>query len=414
MLKQKKLLVLACGKLQVPVIKTAKAMGLCVVGADGDKNAPGLALCDLPRVIDISNSSHCLELARTEKVDGVIQICSEVSMPAVGLINESLGLYGPSFQTVMRATNKALMRKVFEQNNVSSPRYGGAETLQEAYAIRRSIGYPFIVKPSRNSGSRGITRLMEDQNEAAFETAFHFAMSESRDKSVVIEQYVEGPEFSVEILIAGSEPHVLTVTDKITTGSPHFVELGHSQPSRFSPTDQEKVIQCAVAGCKALGLSWCTAHAEVKLANGVPYIMEIGARLGGDFITTELTPRSTGINMVEGAIHLTLGEKPDLNPKSEKSGVAIRYLKAEPGVVKAITGVEEARSIPGIEIVDVYVKQGDSVKEITSSLDRIGHVIARGKDATEAIMLAESTCDRIKIDTTKLQKTQRLTKVRVS
>ncbi|MGB2823726.1 MAG: ATP-grasp domain-containing protein, partial [Phycisphaerae bacterium] len=298
------LLVLAAGPLQLPAVTTAKRMGLRVVAADGDPRAPGMALADAAHAINITDAEECLAVARREGVDGVIHICSEVSMFAMGRINEELGLKGIDSQTARRATNKELMRRAFEAGGAPSPRSIGAAAEDEALAAAEEIGRPLIIKPSRNSGSRGVTRLTAGDGRGKVIEAFRYALRESRDSSVVVEEFVEGPEFSVEVLVWDARSHVLAVTDKETTGPPHFVETGHSQPTRQPPDVQAAIVEAAVRGVRALGIDWAAAHAEIKLSPRGPVIIEIGARLGGDFITTELVPRSTGIDMVAGAISL--------------------------------------------------------------------------------------------------------------
>lgn len=395
----KTVLVLAAGPLQLPAIIVGKRLGLRVVAADGDPQAPGLTLADAAHVVDITDPQACLRVAREERVDGVIHICSEVAMPALGLINEELGLHGPDCATVLRATNKERMRRAFETGGAPSPKSVGVATQAEALAALAVIGRPCIVKPSRNSGSRGVTRVSTHDGDEAFVQAFDRAVRESRDVSAVVETYVDGPEFSIEIIVYNGRPHVLAVTDKETTGIPYFVETGHNQPSCLAPGDRARVVDAALRGVRALGINWSAAHAEVKLSADGPYLMEIGARLGGDFITTELVPRSTGIDMVAAAIRVALGEEPDLTPRHPLGGAAIRYLRPTPGVVVGIFGLDGARRLPGVVISDVYVHAGDTVPELVSSLSRVGHVIAEGKNAAEAIAHAETACAAIRIET---------------
>jgi biotin carboxylase len=192
---------------------------------------------------------------------------------------------------------------------------------------------------------------------------------------------------------------VLAVTDKQTTGAPHFVETGHCQPTRQPAQARRAIEGAAVRGVRALGIDWAAAHAEVKLSPAGPFLMEIGARLGGDFITTELVPRSTGVDMVEGAINLALGHVPDLAPRHEPRAAAIRYCRHRPGRVSAIEGVDKARGMPGVKIVEVYFHVGQVVGEVTSSLARAGHVIVEGPSADQAVANAEAARDAIVIRT---------------
>ena len=395
----KTLLVLAAGPLQLSAVTTAKRLGLRVVAADGSAEAPGMALADKAYVIDIRDPEACLAVARKEQIDGVIHICSEVAMLSMGRINEELHLAGIDAATAIRATNKAEMRKAFERFGTPSPRAIAVQSAAEAQAAARQIGYPVIVKPGRNSGSRGITKLSGDEGADALASAFDYAFHESRDPVVLVEEFVDGPEFSIEILVWNGRPRVLTVTDKETTGAPHFVETGHSEPTQQPAEARAAIEGAAVAGVKALGIDWAAAHAEVRLSSRGPVLMEIGARLGGDFITTELVPRSSGIDMVAGAIRLALGEEPDLTPQHEPRGAAIRYLRHRPGRITAVTGTDEARRMVGVAIVEVYHEVGEVLPEVTSSLTRAGHVIAEGRDAQEAIARAEAARDMIQIVT---------------
>lgn len=393
------LLILAVGPLQIPAVVTAKRMGLKVIAADGSPKAPGLVMADVAHVVNILDAEACLEIARKEKVDGVVHICSEVSMYAMGRINEELGLKGIDSATAIRATNKEKMRRAFEAGGAPSPTSVGADTLDDALAAARKIGMPLIFKPSRNSGSRGVSRLTPADGRDEIARAFDYAIGESRDNSVVIEEYVEGPEFSVEILTWDGHPHVLAVTDKETTGAPHFVETGHCEPSRQPEETRDAIEKAAIQGVRALGIDWAAAHAEIKLSPRGPVIIEIGARMGGDFIATELVPRSTGIDMTEGTINLALGREPDLAPRHEPQGASIRYLAPPAGRVVSIEGVDQARRMPGVRVVTLDLAEGDLVPEMKSSLTRVGHVIAEGKTADQAVASAEAARDAIVIRT---------------
>lgn len=396
---QKRLLVLAAGILQVPVIKKAKEMGVYVIAADGDPNAVGLKYADKAVVVNITSEEDVLKVAREEHIDGVIHPCSEVSMNVMGRLNDELGLSGISREQAIRATNKHLMREAFEQGNAPSPKSILTENVEDAWGhLLNDFSTDGILKPSRNSGSRGIAKVTRDMDKADFINAYNIALNESRDKSVLIEQFIKGPEFSIEIIVWNGEVNVLTVTDKKTTGAPHFVELGHSQPSCFSANDVETLKAAAVAGVKALGVNNCACHAEAKLMDGKAYLMEIGARLGGDFISTELTHLSTGVDMVAATINVALGIEPDLNPKETPKGVCIRYFCPKPGKLINISNTE-ILSDSRVYLWEIYHKEGDVIPEVTSSLCRSGHVIVTENTPQKAIELAEEIINKVEFKT---------------
>lgn len=395
----KKIMVLAAGLLQIDVIEKAKSMGYYVLAVDGNPKAPGFNVADKAICADIVNEETMLKIARDEHVDGVIHPCSEVSMAVMGRINDELGLSGISRKQAICATNKHLMRKAFEKGNAPSPKSILAQDAEDAWSrLQNEFDTDAILKPSRNSGSRGIAKVSRNMDKGDFIRAYDEALSESRDHSVLIEQFIEGPEFSIEMIVWRGDIHVLTVTDKKTTGAPHFVELGHNQPSCFSATDVETLKAAAVAGVRALGVNNCACHAEAKLMNGKAYLMEVGARLGGDFISTELTHLSTGVDMVAAAIDVALGVEPDLSAKEDPKGVCIRYFCPKPGKLVSISNTEVLNN-PHVYLWEIYPKEGDVIPAVTSSLCRSGHVIVTEKTPQKAIELAERLIESVKFET---------------
>lgn len=395
----KKIMVLGAGLLQLSVIKKAKELGYYCLVLDANPNAIGFKYANKSIVVDITDPKNVLKIGVIEKIDGVIHPCSEVAMNSMGLINDTLGLSGIGLEAVSNATNKGLMRRAFEKGGAPTPlsiSVNNKDEIQEAF---NKINDNAIIKPSRSSGSRGVSFLSKKASPNDILIAFERAFKESRDFSVVIEQFVTGPEFSVEMLIWNNIPRILTVTDKKTTNEPYFIELGHSQPSVFSVEDVNKIESAAIQGVKALGLNQCVAHAEVKLSQEGPYLMEIGARLGGDFISTELVHLSTGIDMTSCAINIALGLEPDLNIKSMPMGAAIRYFVAKPGIVDHVLGLDEVLSNDYIYDLKIYVDKGDIIRPLVSSMERCGHVITTGRDAASAIINAENVIDAIKIIT---------------
>lgn len=393
-------MVLAAGLLQIPVIKKAREMGYYVIAVDDDGDAPGMELADKTIVPGgLMNEEKMLKIAKEEQIDGVIHPCSEVAMNVMGRINDELGLCGISKEIAIRATNKHLMREAFEAYGAPSPKSILTKNGEDAWNIFCSeLDVNAILKPSRNSGSRGIAKVEKGITKEEFVSLYQRALDESRDHQVLIEQFIEGPEFSVEVIVWKGTPYVLAVTDKKTTEAPYFVELGHNQPSVYSEEIQEKLKAGAIAGCKALGLTFCAAHCELKVQNGEAYLMEIGARMGGDFISTELTHLSSGIDMIAAAINVVLGVEPDLNLVEKKQCVCIRYFTPTPGKVRAIEN-EEALNRTDVYDAEIYVKPGDVVCEVKSSLDRSGHVIVTAQSSTEAIKLADDLVESVRIVT---------------
>lgn len=396
---QKRLLVLAAGILQVPVIKRAREMGCYVIAVDGDANACGLQYADKAIVANITSEEEMLKISREERIDGVIHPCSEVSMNVMGRINDELHLSGISKEQAIRATNKHLMRNAFEKGGAPSPKSILTESADDAWShLQNDFETNAILKPSRNSGSRGIAKVSRDIEKREFVKLYGTALEESRDKSVLIEQFIEGPEFSVEIIVWKGKVNVLTITDKKTTGAPHFVELGHNQPSCFPAKTVAIIKDAAIKGVRALAVDNCACHAEVKLMDGKAYLMEIGARLGGDFISTVLTRLSTGIDMVAAAINCALNIEPDLTPKQAPQAVCIRYFCPKPGKLVGISNTEILND-PRVYLWEIYRKKGDWIPEVTSSLCRSGHVIVTEENPQKAVKFADKIIEEVIFET---------------
>lgn len=395
----KKLLVLAAGILQMPIIKEAKKMGYYVIAADSNPDACGLKYADKQIVTNIVDEKNMLKIACKEQIDGVIHPCSEVSMNVMGCINDEMNLSGISREQAIKATNKHMMRKAFEAGHAPSPKSILVISAEKAWEhFCNDFDSNAILKPSRNSGSRGIVKVDKGITKEDFIKHYGLALNESRDNSVLIEQFIEGPEFSVEIIVWHGNINILQVTDKKTTEAPYFVELGHNQPSCYPKEIVDIIKDAAILGVKALGVNNCACHAEIKVQNGKAYLMEIGARLGGDFISTELTYLSSGINMVAAAINCALGIEPSLEPKKKIHSVCIRYFSPQPGKLISI-GNTEVFNDSRVYAAEIYHKLGDMIPEITSSLCRSGHVIVTEETPQKAIELADRIINEVKLET---------------
>lgn len=379
-------------------------MGYYVIAADGNPNAVGLQYADKQICANIISEEEMVAIAKQEQIDGVIHPCSEVSMNVMGRIHDELNLSGVSRKQAVVATNKHLMREAFKKGDAPSPISILAKSAEDAWEQFMAMPGDAILKPSRNSGSRGIAKVSKGSNGVSevskedFYKLYDIALEESRDNSVLIEQFIEGPEFSVEIIVWEGKVNVLTVTDKKTTEAPHFVELGHNQPSCFPEETVALIKDAAVRGVKALGVDKCACHAEVKVQDGKAYLMEIGARMGGDFISTVLTRLSTGIDMVAAAIDCALNIEPDLTPKAAPQGVCIRYFCPKPGKLVSISNTEVLDD-PRVHEWEIYHQVGDEIPEVTSSLCRSGHVIVTEETPQKAIAYAESLLNEVKMET---------------
>jgi len=375
----------------------ARGLGIRTIAIDGNPTAPGLSLADSSYVANILDPVAILEIARQERVNGILTICIDSAVRTIARVASTLGLPGLSVEAANRVTDKRAMRRALA-SLPSSLSFSEASDLASAERAASRIGFPVAVKAPCSSGSRGVT-CAGNQEELAF--SFHEALSYTPDGRVLIEEWAVGPELSVEGVCYRHQTAIVQITDKLVFDGPYPVESGHTQPSSLSQSAQLAVKQSVEEAIAALGLDNCAFHAELKFTDSGPRLMEVGARLGGDRIATHLTPLSTGVNLVGAAIELALGRIPDLTPTRAR-GSAIRYFIAPRlGELSAVSGIEWIRRSAGCEFVfaaserDGPLQAGFKIPAIKSSLDRYGHVVFSGADSGEAVRRADAALQHL-------------------
>ena len=393
---KKKIMILGASILQLPAIVQAKRMGIEVVAVDINANAIGFKEADKNLVISTIDIEQVLKAAKEEKIDGIMTLASDMPMRTVAVVAKEMGLVGIEVDTALRATNKALMRQCLLEHNVPIPTFFKVSNKIQYREVVKQFKTKFIVKPADNSGSRGVFLIECLDDEEMIEQAYHYSKGFSRSGDIVVEEYMEGEEVSVETLSVEGVCHIIQITDKLTTGAPHFVEMGHSQPTKHSLSITQKICEVATKAVNAIGIKNGPSHTEIMVTKDGPKIVELGARLGGDCITTHLVPLSTGVNMVENCILIALGEKPTLTAKFEK-GSAIRYMPSHEGVLQKVANIEEAKAVSGVKEISLVKGIGERLTNIESSIARIGFVVAQGDTANMAINACSKALDKIKI-----------------
>lgn len=431
--KRKKMMILGASALQVPAIKKAKELGYQIILVDYDENAVGFALADVKLVVSTLDQEEVYRQALIYEPDVVITSTSDGPVRTAAYVNEKLGKQPDlSYENSLCATIKSKMRDRLRECGVPIPEYYAATDFAGfSEAVDRLNGH-CIVKPADNAGSRGVVLLDEpglsvdfvtdegilvegmNQSEeqkrkfAAYQErldeimnrTYSYSRDNSRNGTVMVEEYMKGPEVSVEIMVVEGEPHILAITDKYITPPPYFVELAHCEPSRLDEETQNRIREVASQAVRAIGIENAPAHVEVKVTPEGPKIVELAARLGGDFITSRLVPLSTGIDMVGASVLLATGEKPDLT-QTRKQGAAIHFIHAkedQQGVIEKITVPETLREADGVEEIVLYQKPGATVQGTRSSNDRLGHVITVGKTAREAMKRGKQILDKIQVE----------------
>lgn len=386
-------MIVGASVLQLPAILKAKEMGLHVAVVDFNPQAIGIPYADKYYNASTMDEDAVLAAAEDYQPDGIMTLATDMPMRGVAKTSDKLHLHSINYVTSLKATDKSLMIHAFKNFNVPSPWYYDIASFDELKSLEGRVTFPCIIKPTDNAGSHGVAKV--DSFQELLDN-YDYAHSCSRHGEVIVEEYLDGPEVSVEVMVVEGKVNILQITDKITTEAPHFVEMGHTQPSRLPDTTQEAIRQVATAACLAIGIDKGPAHVEMKVTKRGPVMIELGARMGGDNITTHLVPLSTGIDMVGSTIKVALGEDPDITPTLH-CGSAIRYFEVPFGTIKAIEHVEEAKKIPGVKQITFTKEVGEESTPIHCSNDRIGFVIAQGATAEDAVDACENAMKTIKI-----------------
>ena len=302
-----KLAVIGANDFQNQLILKAKKRGIETHVFAWEDGAVGKKNADFFYPISITEKDEILKKCQEIGINGICSIASDLASITVNYVAEKMGLTGNGIESSLIATNKYLMRKAFEANGDPSPKNYRSDELNDE--IIDSLNLPLIVKPVDRSGSRGITKITD---KTQLNEAIKIAEELSFDKKAMVEEFIEGKEYSVEFISYHGNHTFLALTEKFTTGTPHFIETGHIQPAIVSEDILEKVKSVVSHALDSLKIKNGASHSEVKInSDGTIKIVEIGGRMGGDCIGSDLVQISTGYDFVKMVIDIALGNKPD-------------------------------------------------------------------------------------------------------
>lgn len=375
---KKAVLIFGVGPLQESIIGRAKKMGLYTVGIDPCADATCKDCVDAFEVVAGQDyEAHC---AVVEKygIDAIVTAATDKPLVMMARIAEKYGFPFYSVETAQWSTDKFQMKERFELGGVPHAKGRLISKADEA----EGLVFPVIVKPRDNSGSRGV-KLCRSKEE--LEASMNEALEVSKLDTVLVEEFIEGPEYSIEGLHHDGKSEVIQFTEKKTTEFPYNVELGHIQPANISKENQQKIREIVSKIGKALNFVNCPSHTELKINERGIFVIETSPRLGGDHITSTLTPLSTGVNLEDELLKISLGEAINPAPNAvQYSGV--RFFSFEEGnVIKHVPNSEFVKSWPHVVDFSFSLKEGEKVNRITSSLNRYGHLTltAGNRDAIE-------------------------------
>lgn len=371
----KKIAIIGASYLQNPLILKAKEMGIETHVFAWKANDVGEYTADSFYPISIVEKDLILEECRRIGIDGICTIASDLAVITVNYVANRMGLVGNSDECTFVSTNKNAMRKRFQDCGDPSPRSNPVRSADEASAL--DPVYPVIVKPVDRSGSRGINLVRGPEGLA---DAVEEALEVSFDKTALIEEFATGQEYSAECISWKGEHRLLAITRKYTTGDPNFIETAHIEPSGLSKEMQKKVEGIVSHALTSLGIEYGASHSEFKIdSEGNCRIIEIGGRMGGDFIGSTLVCQSTGIDFLKAVIDVAMGNEPDVT-RTKDSAAAVRFIfsQADAGVLKALKD-----RAPGMLLEES--QHPITLQRVTDSSTRFGYWIMVSDEASDLI-----------------------------
>lgn len=284
---------------------------------------PGESTADYFYPISVDKKEEIAEKCKQIRIDGVVSVTSDFAVNTVNYVARINGLIGNSEKTDLLARNKYMMRKALQEAGLFVPWFIKVDSDFDEKNIE-NYPYPLIVKPVDRWSSKGVTRI---NSSAGFKEAVTYAIHESLNQEAIVEAFMEGEEYSCECICYDYNYDVLAFTQKTTTGFPHYVETGHIQPTDISEGKKEYIREKLFAALKALDIRYGAAHAEFKiLPDGEIGIIEIGARMGGDCIGTDLVELSTGYDYLKMVLDVACGNMPNLEKGEHWTEARVEYI----------------------------------------------------------------------------------------
>ena len=352
-------------------------MGLFTVGIDPCEDACSRSECGAFEVVGGQDYDETLAVAKKYNVSAIVTAATDKPLVMMARIAQELNLPFYSVETAVWSTDKYQMKQRFIQGDVPCAQGRLIHRAEEA----TDLYFPVICKPRDNSGSRGV-KLCRDLKE--LQECIDEALQYSKLDTVLVEEFIEGREFSIESLHYEGKTEVIQFTEKKTTEFPYNVELGHKQPANLTVAQKDCIREIIAKIASALKFENCPSHTELKVNERGIFIIETSPRLGGDFITSTLTPLSTGINLEDQLLHIALGEKVDTTTgRVDKASGVCFFSYPEGEVVHISDKISEVSSWPMISNFELKLKEGDKVNPITSSLSRYGQFIVSGDTSKE-------------------------------
>lgn len=394
----KKVMVVAGGEWQVPLVKMAKDAGYEVLCTNMYVDSPAFKYSDYSEIADVLDIEKNVKIAEKYRPDVIITDQSDIAVRTVSHVAKHIGVKGIDTETAELFTNKFRMRQFEKKYGFKHPEFSLCRSYDEAVAfLKENKIEKAVIKPTSAQSSRGVFVVSSESN---FEKEFMEAGEYRTESGVLIEEYIEGVEFTVDGLMIADQYYTLSISRK-----KHYVhneciasELLFSwDDDEYDYRELETINRSHI---EKTGLSIGVTHSEYKYCNGTFYLIEMAARGGGTLISSDINPYMSGINGIGVLLeYLSNGTVPVLKPQRGEKMAVLHFFTVDAGKVEAIEGVEKVKEIKGVHLLDLDFKVGDTIVTPDNDRARCGFYIAFAdtRCELETIMKQVDNTIRIKV-----------------
>ena len=392
----KKIMIIGGGEWQKPITKKAKEMGCYVISSNLYENSPAFEYADECYVADVLDKQRNLEIAKKTMPDAIITDQSDIAVPTVAYICEELGLNGIGTKSAKLFTNKYQMRDFCSKEGFPSIKYKLCDSVDDAIDFYVQYGKS-IIKPLDSQSSRGVCIInsIEDIVEE-FENTRAYSNSESK---VLIEEYIDGIEFTVDGVKTQNDYHVLAISEKEHYSHNHNIAKSLWFSYYNNKFDYDKLRKLNRDMVMKMDIPYGITHAEYKYMNNNFYLIEIAARGGGTRISSDIVPIMSGVDHNKLLINMALGNEVSVNPEiNDRRCAILKFMEFQPGKVKRIHGLDKVKNIDGVVDVVLDFKEGNEITPPSDDRSRPGFYIAYADDGDKLKKLCEDIETTLGVD----------------
>ena len=357
---------------------------------DGDKYAPGLRIANEYEVCDINDSEAISKVAIKYNVACITSFCTDIPVLPVAKASNKLNLPGLDPDAAELSVNKILQRELAKKHKILIPPFRTFTSVLEAQSELEVFEFPLVIKPSDSSGSKGVKFF--EESDLVTVSFLEEVLALSKRGIGLIEEYIDGPELAVDGFIINGEVRILSICEKTRTPPPFLLDEELRFPASISyelHSQVEKQIENILVASR---LDNTPFHIELIDSSCGPVLVEFAARGAGFNVYDKIIPTVSGVNTLEVQLSLAKGEKPEIEIKKSNSALLYFFSSNKRGIIENISSKEEILSINGVQDVEIYKSQFDTVETLKSGQDRIGYVLC----VNENLNMCEDTLKEVK------------------